>query len=397
MKALSIEASERYQSAIEMSEALQSLPSSRGYLFPRQGSRKGSVRASQAREPAHGQQNIPGAEKTPIAEVSLAGTLSGGQATLPNGTNTQERRITEIANIDTVHITQLPQTNPPDWQRSKAPEDNQPAPAVEETPTIVEGELQSESERETFLRVDEMQPPAPLSANKEASTRNSFAQDFKKRVTGILPAIRLPASAKGPTKAVPIPTPVTFESSAGAPSNKESSLLKQLQRLILGKQKHGTAAAAIIETPLRVQPNQSYTIRIQLMGRNEPGNAQEGQRLQGAPLQRDANKGARSTGLSTLIEGDLVYIEVRSALYQSYAFIVQQAAVYIPAQGYAAEITIPMQPLSSGPSGRRDRLHIFFMDELRRPLYEKPFVVELFISHLVQPGREGHNVLTIPL
>jgi hypothetical protein len=42
-------------------------------------------------------------------------------------------------------------------------------------------------------------------------------------------------------------------------------------------------------------------------------------------------------------------------------------------------------------------LHIFFMDEMRRPLYEKPFIVELFISYLVQPGREGHNVLTIPI
>ena len=237
-----------------------------------------------------------------------------------------------------------------------------------------------------------MQPSPPDSTSKEASTRSSFAQDFKKRVTGILPAVRIAASSKGPakvvTKPVPTPTPVTFEPRSTASSDKDSSLLKQLKRLILGEQKHGTAAAAIIETPLRVQPNQSYTIRIQLMGRNEPG-------LQGDAIQHEAKKGAH--GLRSLTEGDLVYIEVRSALYQSYAFIVQQAAVYIPAQGYAAEITIPMQPLSSGPSGRRDRLHIFFMDELRRPLYEKPFVVELFISHLVQPGREGHNVLTIPL
>jgi hypothetical protein len=199
---------------------------------------------------------------------------------------------------------------------------------------------------------------------------------------------------KAITKPIPTPTPVTFEPPVEVSSDKDSSLLKQLRRLILGEQKHTTTAAAIIETPLRVQPNQSYTIRIQLMGRNEPGNPQD---LQEAPIQRGAKKDAQLAGLSALVEGDLVYIEVRSALFQSYAFIVQQAAVYIPAQGYAAEITIPMQPLSSGPSGRRDRLHIFFMDELRRPLYEKPFVVELFISHLVQPGREGHNVVAIPL
>jgi hypothetical protein len=318
-----------------------------------------------------------------MAGISAAGTLS-------NETNTQERKIAEIANIDTILVTQLPKASPPARQRSKAPEGNQPA--VEETPTIVEGKLQRAPERETFLRVDEKQPSPPDSSSKEASTRSSFAQDFKKRVTGILPAVRIAASSKGPakvvTKPVPTPTPVTFEPPTTASSDKDSSLLKHLKRLILGEQKHGTAAAAIIETPLRVQPNQSYTIRIQLMGRNEPG-------LQGDAIQHEAKKGAH--GLRSLTEGDLVYIEVRSALYQSYAFIVQQAAVYIPAQGYAAEITIPMQPLSSGPSGRRDRLHIFFMDELRRPLYEKPFVVELFISHLVQPGREGHNVLTIPL
>ncbi len=381
MKALSIEASERYQNAIEMSEALQSLRSV-------QGIRKW-LPSSQTGSPYHGRQKTPGDEKTSIAGVSPAATPS-------NETNTQERKIAEIANIDTILVTQLPKASPPARQRSKAPEGNQPAPALEETPTIVEGKLQREPERETFLRVDEMQPSPPDSASKEASTRSSFAQDFKKRVTGILPAVRIAASSKGPakviTKPVPTPTPVTFEPRSTASSDKDSSLLKQLKRLILGEQKHGTAAAAIIETPLRVQPNQSYTIRIQLMGRNEPGNLPG---LQGDAIQHDVKKGAH--GLSALIEGALVYIEVRSALYQSYAFIVQQAAVYIPAQGYAAEITIPMQPLSSGPSGRRDRLHIFFMDELRRPLYEKPFVVELFISHLVQPGREGHNVLTIPL
>ena len=46
---------------------------------------------------------------------------------------------------------------------------------------------------------------------------------------------------------------------------------------------------------------------------------------------------------------------------------------------------------------KQGRSHIFFMDARHRSLYEKPFVIELFISHLVQSGREGHNVLTIPL
>src|SRR5205807_3455101 len=36
--------------------------------------------------------------------------------------------------------------------------------------------------------------------------------------------------------------------------------LRQLQRFVLGEQKHSTTAAAIIETPLRVQPDQAYAI-----------------------------------------------------------------------------------------------------------------------------------------
>jgi hypothetical protein len=100
--------------------------------------------------------------------------------------------------------------------------------------------------------------------------------------------------------------------------------------------------------------------------------------------------------LSALAKGEIVHIEVRSALFQNYAYIVQQADVQLPGKGYAAEVIIPLQPLANGPNGRRDRLHIFFMDEMRRPLYDKPFVVELLISQLVQPGQEGYNVLTIP-
>lgn len=162
-------------------------------------------------------------------------------------------------------------------------------------------------------------------------------------------------------------------------TNSDSTLLKRMQRFILGEPQHNTSAAALIETPMRVQPNQGYSIRVNIMGR--------------AKTKLDPNAG----GLSALCEEETVHIEVRSALYQNYAYIVQQADVSIPAAGYVAEITMPMQPLSSGPSGRRERLHIFFMDSNRNPLYEKPFVIELFISHLVQSGREGHNVLSIPL
>jgi serine/threonine protein kinase len=157
----------------------------------------------------------------------------------------------------------------------------------------------------------------------------------------------------------------------------EEHFLQRLRRLIMGQQQHTTGAAALIETPLRVQPNQTYVLRIQIMGRNEtdqPG-----------------------VGLSGRTQGDKVRIEVRSALYNNYAYIVQKADVEIPAQGFAASITIPMQPLSKELTGRRERLNIFFMDEQRTALYERPFAIEVFISPLVQAGREGHSVLPIPI
>jgi serine/threonine protein kinase len=161
--------------------------------------------------------------------------------------------------------------------------------------------------------------------------------------------------------------------------DKDASFLQRVQRFILGEQKHTTMAAALIETPMRIQPTQSYAIRIQIIGRDQ--------------LTDETQTG----GLSALADGDIVHIEVRLALYQNYAYMVQQADVAIPASGYAAEVTVPMHPLSSGPSSRRERLHIFFMDQERNPLYEKPFVIELFVSPLVQLGHEGHNVLSIPM
>ncbi|GER87024.1 hypothetical protein KDW_11860 [Dictyobacter vulcani] len=107
----------------------------------------------------------------------------------------------------------------------------------------------------------------------------------------------------------------------------DSTLLRRMQRFILGEPQHNTSAAALIETPMRVQPNQGYSIRVNIMGR--------------AKTKLDPNAG----GLSALCEEETVHIEVRSALYQNYAYIVQQADVSIPAAGYVAEITMPMQPV----------------------------------------------------
>lgn len=200
-------------------------------------------------------------------------------------------------------------------------------------------------------------------------------QRFKQQLSGMLPALR-------PKRAA---TDIPGDTQATQAPAEEMSFLKRLQRFILGEQQRSTTAAALIETPLRVQPNQGYTLRIHLMGRDEP------------TMHAGAKKESLSSGLSAMVQGDMVHVEVRSALYQSYAYVVQRADVAVPGRGYAAEVVMPMQAFASGASGRRERLHIFFTDELRQPLYEKPFVVEVFVSPLVQSGREGYNVIPIPL
>ena len=237
-------------------------------------------------------------------------------------------------------------------------------PQKEEIPSMTESDLTEEAPP-AALPEPLPRPIEPTEQEEQKIPEGSI----KKRFTGVLPLV--PRAAKAPAK-------------GKAEDDTKESFLKRLQRFILGEQQRSSTAAALIETPLRIQPNQGYSLRIHLMGREVP------------TLPAGGRKGAPA-GLSALVQGEKVHIEVRSSLFQNYAYIVQRATVEIPARGYAAEVTIPMQALTTGPSGRRERLHIFFLDASRRPLYEKPFVIELFISHLVQSGREGHNVLNIPI
>ncbi|RAQ97224.1 inactive serine/threonine-protein kinase VRK3 [Thermogemmatispora tikiterensis] len=205
-----------------------------------------------------------------------------------------------------------------------------------------------------------------------------LTQQLQKRITGILPALQgklLPAGRSNSTALV---------KASPTESLQERSLLRQIQRFIVGEQQRGTAAAAIIEAPLRLQPGQRFAIRVRLMGRDRalppPG----------------SRAGSRPVGLSALTHGERVHIEVRSAIYQRYAFVVQRAVIMVPARGYVAEVTIPMPPPLKGRGGRRERLHLVFTDEHRRPLYEKPFALEILVSPLVRPGQEGLQALPIP-
>ena len=383
MKAIAIESTERFSNASALAEAIA-----------RQLARK-----------------RPSPAATLLSSSPLVPIPTQLETDIPR---VKERTIDEIINTDTVAFTPLPQSHLAEWQ-SPVHADIPDAPntllttprIVESSPVIIESPIQQPSSNGTknFTRAEEVDyDELPLSHfnNPDAAPNlpSKATRSLRQRITGILPAISRPQSSavqqsapiqplpevsqKAPSLEVALRPPTTIRTpSVPLADAHKPSFIKHLQRVIMGEQKHVTAAAAIIETPLRVQPLQTYAIRIQLLGR-------------GSPYSMNTND-MSAAGLSALTEGAVVRIEVRSALYQSYAYIVQQAAVAIPAEGFAAEVTIPMKPLSNGPSGRRDRLHIFFMDEHRRSLYEKPFVIELFISHLVQPGREGHNVLTIPL
>jgi len=233
--------------------------------------------------------------------------------------------------------------------------------------------------------VDEL-PTMPFPAQTQEEQETSASQllnNFRQRISGKLPAIKskLPALPANFSERLAAAT----QQIALRPNKQrqETTWFKRLQHFIFGEQQYNIAAAAIIEAPLRIQPNQPYTLRIHLIGRD----------MLLAKQTENKNEG---NGISGLVSGEKVHVEVRSALYQHIAYIVQQANVEIPHKGYAAEVTIPMQPLAEGPSGRRERLHIQFKDEMHQPLYERPFVLEIYISHIVQSGQEGYNALTIP-
>lgn len=276
------------------------------------------------------------------------------------------RRIEDIHLIDTIELTGA-QTLPPGMARQHMADKNKQA-TISTPPPHKEASSRTEA-----------------GAGENRTTPPPARQPWPQRVTGTPPEEQ-PSQKKNGTRGKR--AAANGKQSMTPAQNKnegELSLLKQIQRLVLGKQQQVIEAAAIIETPMRIRPDQPYNLRLHIMGRDEP------------TLPPIAKKGMEPAGLSALLHGEIVLVEVRSVLQQGYTYVLQQATVTIPADGYAAEVTIPMQQQPLSTTGRRDRLHIFFLDEHRQPLYEKPFVVEIFVSPLVQFGREGHQVLTIPI
>ena len=408
LRAISPDPSERFQNADEMSEALQQQITSiaskkRGRAAKGYHSTTGEREAVQGNvEQSSGEAGEAGeTSEATVSVVPIRAQLARWHISLQETTDmthdvqqivaqqalqTHQEATQAVKSADTLEIQETTHTNTGENERIEIAQQEQPTKneadkeykieAVAISPEATDVEQFETIPLESALQASQIEQPLNKDRIQDTPSR-SFEEtrppSLRTRITGLIPAF---------PKKTPTRVPAT---QADLDASTQKTFLSKLQQLFVGEQRQRTTAAALIETPLRVQPNQSYTIRIHLMGRDTPSTP------------RNAKKGTQPVGLSSLKKDEVVHIEVRSAIYQNYAYIVQRADVHIPGEGFAAEVTIPMQPLSGGQNGRRERMHIFFMDELRQPLYEKPFVLEVFVSHLVQIGREGHNVLTIPV
>ena len=245
---------------------------------------------------------------------------------------------------------------------------------------------QPESQWSWELPVTATPQPAPAEKPQPAPA----ARTWKQRIIDMFKVKRVGTQFIAPTSASAVQAlvqspeqPAQSTTNAAVPGDASASWIDQLKHIVLGEQQHVVAAAAIVETPLRVLPALRYTMVTAMIAAVVAAAVPWG-----IPL---------VFGRAFEPAVALVWVLLPGYIAQSYAYIVQQANVTIPAEGYAAEVVIPMQPLANTPTGRRDRLHIFFLDENRQPLYEKPFVVEIFVSPHVKRGNEGHHVLTIPV
>src|SRR2546430_14312728 len=235
MKALAIETTERFQDASEMSEALARL---------RAGGKRTFSKVSTALQPTGDGKR----EKE---------NFRADQA------RARERKIDEIANSEAVLVAPLSETDLTLWEAAKRPTNQ--TPAVEQ--------LSSDGMRAEIEQVDTVDVP-----QRDDQRDDQVATSQAVAVSTVSDTAN--TSPEGQTAGGGVP-----------------KFLRQLQRFVLGGRKHSTTAAAIIETPLRVQPDQAYAIRIQLMGRNAPavGNPQ------GAFSWPDNKKNGPS-GVSGLVE-----------------------------------------------------------------------------------------------
>ncbi len=261
---------------------------------------------------------------------------------------------------ETIRIVPLSQEHLDRWRTSRPQ-----APSSSQIPRRPPASLPIAGSEETRkVQSESQQPAAPLEKS-------------------LIIAASVDTNAENGTVSVQSSTDIVDTPITASQNETSISWFKRLQRFVLGQQQYAMFAVAIIESPVSVQPDQIFMLRFHIMGRDEPM----------SPL--NVHETDLSSGMSRLIKGDPVCIEVRAELNQNFTFVVQHAMATVPAAGYVAEITIPIQPFSKLPDGMRERLLISFLDSQRQPIYEKPFVVEVFVSQYVKRGHEGYHVLTI--
>ena len=325
MQALDNEPSKRFQSALEMSEALAN---------PRY-SRLQAIKLSHHDGPTTTLHDVP--EKTPQI--------------IPDN----EDETIRIVPVSPEHLDRLQASRMQDTSSSQIPRRPQ-VTSLTSQPEEVEA-IQSEWQQQPANTLDQALVIAAASVETDNKKENISTQS----TSSIVETQNIPSQSETAT-----------------------NWLQRLQHYFLGRQQHSMFAAAIIKSPLSVQPDQIFRLRIHIMGRDE------------SRTSREAHETDTTSGLSRLINGDTFTIEVRTVLNQNFTFVVQRAIASLPAEGYIAEILLPIKPYSNLPDGMRERLLISFLDQQRQPLYEKPFLVEIFVSHYVRHGREGYHVLTIP-
>jgi serine/threonine protein kinase len=375
MRALATNSDDRFQTSREMSDALLHLcDSTKPVRLGNRSSKRKSGRHSQRlynRTQAHSPTRETGAiiakpatgqDDVTVAFVPIK--AAGSRHTGPIDNRVKQEKPDQAPATENVHET--------------PPANSGPASRFLEFPTIPLG--LDKAQFAASPTVSEQIEAAPERGSLVVRPLSPVVQQIKEHITAVIPVL--------PRLLQPVTNWYLTTVQPRLDDDAEPTIIKRVHRFLVGELHQDTTAATIIEAPMRLQPNQSYVIRIHIMGRDEPVLA----------LATDDDPDtAIPAGVSGLIKGDIVHLEVRSAIYQSHAYIVQHADIQVPGTGYAAEVSLPMRALAPGRGGRRERLHIFFMDRLKRPLYEKPFAIEFFVSPHVQIGHEGHNILTVPL